>query len=78
MAAGAKGVCWNNNKGGGTRAGRRRHNPGTSGGVMRAGAAWQSDEGRLFLRRQRLFQPAVKLLLVGFDPAVNVALDIRF
>ncbi|MNG75178.1 hypothetical protein D3C86_1822060 [compost metagenome] len=36
-------------------------------------------EGKtLLLRCQRLIHPAVKLLLVGFDPAVNVTLDIRF
>jgi hypothetical protein len=35
-------------------------------------------EGRLLLRGQRFFHPAVKLLLVGFDPAINVTLNIRF
>lgn len=32
----------------------------------------------LFLRGQRFFHPAVKLLLVGVDPAVYVALNIGF
>ena len=32
----------------------------------------------LFLRSQRFFYPAVELLLVGFDPAINVALNIAF
>ena len=32
----------------------------------------------LFLRSQRFFYPAVELLLVGFDPAVNVALNVSF
>ncbi len=32
----------------------------------------------LFLRCQRFFHPAVELLLVGFDPAVNVALNVSF
>ena len=32
----------------------------------------------LFLRSQRFFHPAVELLLVGFDPAVNVALNVSF
>lgn len=34
--------------------------------------------GGLFLRSQRFFHPAVELLLVGFDPAVNVALNVSF
>ncbi len=32
----------------------------------------------LLLCSQRRFDPAVELLLVGFNPAVNVTLDIRF
>lgn len=32
----------------------------------------------LFLRSQRFFYPAVELLLVGFDPTVNVALNVSF
>ena len=32
----------------------------------------------LFLRGQRFVHPAVKLLLVGFDPAINVALNVSF
>ncbi len=32
----------------------------------------------LFLRSQRFFYPAVELLLVGFDPAINVALNVSF
>lgn len=40
--------------------------------------AASGPEGRLLLRGQRFFHPAVKLLLVGFDPAINVTLNIRF
>lgn len=32
----------------------------------------------LLLRCQRLIHPAIELLLVGFDPAINVALNIAF
>ena len=32
----------------------------------------------LFLRSQRFFYPAVELLLVGFDPTINVALNVSF
>lgn len=32
----------------------------------------------LFLRSQRFFYPAVELLLVGFYPAINVALNVSF
>ena len=35
-------------------------------------------ENVLLLRVKRLFHPAVKLLLVGFDPTVHVAFHIRF
>lgn len=33
---------------------------------------------RLLLRSQRVVHPAVELLLVGFDPAINMALNIAF
>ncbi len=32
----------------------------------------------LLLRCQRLIHPAIELLLVGFDPTINVALNIAF
>ena len=32
----------------------------------------------LLLRCQRLIHPAIELLLVGFDPAINMALNIAF
>ncbi|PQA40505.1 hypothetical protein C5F34_07060 [Escherichia coli] len=35
-------------------------------------------EKKLLLRCQRLIHPAIELLLVGFDPAINVALNIAF
>jgi len=47
-------------------------------GQMRSIASGNWLFGRLFLRGQRFVHPAVKLLLVGFDPAVDVALDICF
>ena len=33
---------------------------------------------QLLLRRQRVIHPAVKLLLVGFYPAVNMTLNVSF
>lgn len=33
---------------------------------------------RLLLRGQRLFHPAVELLLMGFDPTINVTLYVCF
>lgn len=42
------------------------------------GGAEEKVNARLLLGGQRLFDPAVELLLVRFDPAVNVTLHVRF
>lgn len=46
--------------------------------TRRSGHNKPPGEWDLLLRRQGGFQPAVKLLLVGGNPAIDMALNIRF
>jgi len=38
----------------------------------------REERERLLLRRQRFFHPAIEQLLVGFNPTINVAVDVGF